>query len=381
MRIIHILNSPNWSGASHYCVTLCDRLGRRGHEILLLTEPGKPLERARKLGIPFDDTIRLNHRNPGLYLHGIKRMEYLFKHFKPDIITSHINEGAWMAGMVARETARQAAVVRTRTDIDPPKSHFINRFVHHRWTDHLIVSSQLHKKLCCRLLDFPADGIDVVYGAVDTDQFKPRPDVDPAFRREIGATPETVVIGMVARLDPVKGHEYALQALQLLRATPVPHLLVALGYENQRSFSWLMEEARRLGVADRVRHFGWRDDLPTLVSQMDIGLIASTGSEANCRVALEFMAAGKPIVATTVGVIPEILVDGEQGFLAPPCTVEPLAQGVARLLTNPSLRLRLGRQALEHCRANFGLDLFAQRTEHVYQHALKRRQQILGGSS
>ncbi|HNV71441.1 MAG TPA: glycosyltransferase family 4 protein [Candidatus Ozemobacteraceae bacterium] len=141
-----------------------------------------------------------------------------------------------------------------------------------------------------------------------------------------------------------------------------------------------MDQARQLGIADRVRHFGWRDDLPTVIGQMDLGLITSTGSEANCRVALEFMASGKPVVATTVGVIPEILVDGEQGFLAAPRAAEPLAQGLARLLNNPALRLRLGRQALEHCRANFGLDLFTHRTEHVYQHALQRRTHILGGS-
>ncbi|MFZ2956370.1 MAG: glycosyltransferase family 4 protein [Candidatus Ozemobacteraceae bacterium] len=369
MRIVQVLNSPNWSGASSYCVSLSERLMRRGHDILLLTEPGKPLDEARRLGIPCDDTIRLNHRNPLLYIHALRRMRTIFSRFEPDIISSHINEGAWMAGMMARSASPKAAVVRTRGDIDPPKGHFINRYVHHQWTDHLIVSSLLHKHICTRILGFPAEKIDVVYGAIDTNRFKPDADLSQAFRAEIGAQPETVVICMTARLDPVKGHEYALAALAKVAAMNIPFLAVFLGYENRRTFAWLRAEAARLGLAERIRTFDRRSDLPAIISGIDIGLIASTGSEANCRAALEFMASGKPVVTTNVGVIPEIVLEGEQGFLAPPCNGEALAAGLGRLLADHGLRLRMGRAAREHTIANFPLDRFAAVTESIYERA------------
>ena len=282
-----------------------------------------------------------------------------------------------MAGLVARYSVPSATVVRTRTDIDPPKSHAINRFVHHHWTDHLIVSSQSHKRICRDLLDYPMESIDVIYGAVDTREFTPENAKTSLFRREIGVSPETVLIGMVARLDPVKGHEYALDALRLLESSLHTSRFVFLGYENQRTFSWLMEQASARGIADRVIHFGWRDDLSNVVAGMDIGLISSVGSEANCRVALEFMASGKPLVATTVGVIPEIFIDGEQGFLVPPRQPAPMASALSRLLSNPPLRLRMGRQALEHVRTNFNLDFFTTRTEQVYQKALNHKRQSL----
>ncbi|HPW60003.1 MAG TPA: glycosyltransferase, partial [Candidatus Rifleibacterium sp.] len=173
MRIIQILNSPNWSGASNYCISVTKELMNLGHEVLLLTEPGKPLYRAQQLGIPCDDTIRLNHRNPLLYVHAIKRMKAIFKSFKPDIISSHINEGAWMAGMIAKKVVPEAVVARIRTDIDPPKGHFINRYVHHVWTDHIVVGSMLHKKLCQQILDYAPEKVSVVYGGVDTDLFTP----------------------------------------------------------------------------------------------------------------------------------------------------------------------------------------------------------------
>lgn len=375
MRTIQILNSPNWSGASNYCVTLCKKLAALGHEVLLLTEPGKPFERARSAGIPCDDTIQLNHRNPGLYLHAIKRMQKLFRSFRPDIISSHINEGAWMAGMVARRVAPDAAVVRVRTDIDPPKGHFINRYVHHAWTDHLIVGSQLHKRLCRKILDFPEEGIDVVYGAVDTEEYHPDPAASHILRDELGILPGSFVIGLVARLDPVKGHEYALEALRLLRGLPTPVVLACIGYESNRTVAWLQAEAERLGVADRLKvTMTRRDDLPALLNGCDAGLITSVGSEANCRAALEFMAVGRPVVATTVGVLPEIVQDGEQGFLVPPRDAAALAHSLQKLVINPVLRHRTGLAARSHVLANLNLDLFATRTEAVYRKAISRKQ-------
>lgn len=374
MKIIHILNSPNWSGASHYCLQLCRMQAAHGEEILLLTEPGKPLDRAREFGIPTDATIRLNHRNPGLYLHAIKRMRTIFRHFNPDIISCHINEGAWMAGMIAHRHQPEAAVIRTRTDVDPPKGHVINRYVHHHWTDHVIVGSLDHKNICHHLLDLPGEKVDVVYGPIDTDRFSPGLGTEGlAFRREIGAEAGDVVIGMIARFDPVKGHEYALEAFRHLIAARTPVRLVLLGYESRRTFSWLREQIDRLGLRSLVHVFGERQDLPNIVRGMDIGLVTSIGSEANSRATLEFMATGRPIVATKVGVIPEILADGEHGFLVPPRNPELTANALARLVANPLLRRNQGVAARARAEAMFGLELFFRRTQAVYEKVRARR--------
>ncbi len=371
MKIIQILNSPNWSGASNYCIQVSRELVKMGHQVLLLTEPGKPAYRAEKAGIPTDTSIRLNHRNPYLFVHAMKRMKHLFCSFKPDIISAHINEGAWMAGMIAKKFAPQSIVARVRTDIDPPKGHFINRYVHHHWTDHLIVGSMLHKKLCQQILDYDLAKISVVYGGVDTALFDASQHVERPFRREIGAEDDEILIGLLARLDPVKGHEYALQALSLLDRNKLKFRLVALGYENERTFSWLHQQAENLGIADRVVSFGLRCDLPSVLSSLDIGLITSIGSEANSRAALEFMSCGKPVVGTEVGVIPEIIADGEQGFIVPARAPENTAIALNKLLINPVLRQKAGLAVRKRVLENFSLEKFGQVTESVYLRLIK----------
>ncbi|MEW6711963.1 MAG: glycosyltransferase family 4 protein [Candidatus Riflebacteria bacterium] len=366
MKIIQILNSPNWSGASNYCIQVSHELIKLGHQVLLLTEPGKPAYRAEKAGIPIDTTIRLNHRNPALYVHAMKRMKNIFKNFRPDIISAHINEGAWMAGMIAKRFSPSTIVARVRTDIDPPKGHFINRFVHHHWTDHLIVGSMLHKKLCQQILDYDQEKISVVYGGVDSQRFSP---VNPelrSFREEIKATPDEVLIGLVARLDPVKGHEYAIQAMQKLQQSKARVRLVALGYENERTFDWLHSLAAQLGVQHQLISFGLRKDISRVITSLDIGLISSVGSEANSRAALEFMACAKPVVGTSVGVIPELISDGEQGFIVPPRSPDQMADALRKLVENPVLRNKLGQQARERVEQNFALEKFGKVMESVY---------------
>lgn len=367
MRIIQILNSPNWSGASNYCISVSKELMRRGHEILLLTEPGKPLYKAQQYGIPFDDTIRLNHRNPMLYVHAMKRMKKIFRTFKPDIISSHINEGAWMAGMLARQFAPDAVVARIRTDIDPPKGHFINRYVHHVWTDRLVVGSMLHKRLCQEILDYSADRISVVYGGVDSEAFHPDRAAASKFREEINAGRSEVLIGLLARLDPVKGHEFALEAISRLKELPVNFKLVTLAYENERTHEWLKNLASELGVLDRLVCLGLRKDLPDVLAALDIGLITSVGSEANSRATLEFMASGKPMVGTSVGVIPEIIQDDEQGYVVPPRDSAATANALEKLISNPVLRNRMGKAARKRVEENFSLEKFGQVMENVYK--------------
>ncbi|NCB39066.1 MAG: glycosyltransferase [Erysipelotrichia bacterium] len=373
MKIIQILNSPNWSGASNYCISVSHELIKMGHDVLLLTEPGKPLYRAQQLGIPYDDTIRLNHRNPLLFVHAIKQMKRIFRTFKPDIISSHINEGAWMAGLVARKTVPGAVVARIRTDIDPPKGHFINRYVHHVWTDELVVGSMLHKRLCQQILDYSADRISVVYGGVDAELFNPARVSESKFRHEISADKNEILIGLLARLDPVKGHEYALEAMAHLKELPVKFRLVAMGYENERTFAWLKDMAASLGISDKLVCLGLRKDLPDVLAALDIGLVTSTGSEANSRATLEFMASEKPVVGTSVGVIPEIIQNSEQGFIVPPRDSKALSGALEKLLVNPILRHKMGVAARQRVMDNFSMEKFGQVMESVYKKFLSHK--------
>lgn len=371
MKIIQILNSPHWSAVSNYCVGVSAELIKLGHEVLIITESGKALEHAKQLGIPYDNRIKLSGRNPFNLLQAFKRMKKIFEEFQPDIVSAHMNEGAWMSGYIAKKFFPKAVVARIRTDATSPHGHFINRYVHHELTDYIVSGSEMHKKECCKNLAYPPEKIKVIYGSVDTEQFNPKP-INESLQKELGINSNDFVVCLLGRLSPVKGHEYALKAISLLKDLPQKVKLLCVGYEAQRSFEWVKQEAASMGISDRVICLGQRKDLPEILNLINVGIISSLGSEANSRATLEYMACKKPVVATSVGVIPEIVIDGETGFLVKPGSAEALADAIRKLVLNPDLAQKFGATSLKRVKENFTIKQFGLKMEAFYKEIARK---------
>ena len=372
MKIIQILNSPNWSAASAYCINVSAELIKLGHEVLLMTEPGKPMDQALSLGIPCDDKLRLNDESLLGLVKCTKHLKQVFKHFNPDIVSANINKNSWLPALIAKKICPKATVVRVRSDIRPPNKHLGNIWLYHRWTDHIICSSQLHKNVCRKNLYLADDRISVVYGCVDVEKFRPDAS-NGSFRKEIGASEDDFLVCLLGRLSPVKGHEYALKAIASLTGLPQNVKLVCVGYEQERTIEWLKNQAQNFGMSDRLIFVGKRNDLPSILASMDLGIITSIGSEANSRATLEYMASGKPVVSTRVGVIPELIVEGETGFITEIHDTEAMAEKIKYLILNPEKRKQMGEASRKRIEENFVLNQFGRQTEAVYKKLLSQK--------
>ena len=370
MRIIQVLNSPNWSAASAYCINVSYELMKLGHEVLIMTEPGKPLEQAKSLGIPCDDKLRLNEHSLSAYVHGLKHLKQTYKQFKPDIVSAHMNECSWMPGFVAKMSFPTAKVVRVRADIAAPNKNIFNLYVNHKWTDHIVCSSQLHKEVCCKNLFLSPDKLSVVYGSVDSEKFNTNA-YDSSIRKKLNLAEDDFVVCLLGRLSPVKGHEYAIKAVSLLKDLPVKVKLLCIGYESERKYDWLNGEAERLGVADRLVTIERCDNIPAVLNSVDVGIITSLGSEANSRATLEYMACGKPVVVTNVGVLPELVLKGINGYVVEKGDAEKLAEALKKLVLNKDLCKGMGKASRQRIEDNFTLEQFGRKMEAVYNKLLR----------
>ena len=373
MRIIQILNTLNWSAASNYCVGVSAELIRLGHEVLIVTQPGFALDHIKQMGLPYDDSVDFCLKSPLSYVAAIKRFKRIYKEFKPDIISAHMNHNAWLPGLISKICMPEVVVARVRTDVQAPNKNPFNVFVYHKLTDHVIAGSEMHKKVCQKNLLLSDDKIDVIYGSVDAEKFSPEL-YSSAVREKLGATDEDFLACLVGRLSPVKGHEYALKTVSLLKDLPRKVKLVCPGWAAQRDYDWLRGEAERLGVADRLICVeGFYDNLPALLASMDLGIITSIGSEANSRATLEYMASGLPVVGTSVGVIPEIIEDGKTGYVVEHSKPEIMAEKIKSLILDPEKRKQMGeasRKRIEDC---FTLEQFGLETEKVYKKLLESK--------
>ncbi|HEX4601153.1 MAG TPA: glycosyltransferase [Gemmatimonadales bacterium] len=204
----------------------------------------------------------------------------------------------------------------------------------------------------------PGPPVIALRNPVDLDRF--RPDLSPnRVRSELGVSPQVPLVGMIAHLTPWKGHEDFLAiARAVADAVPAARFLVAGGaiYETEGHTGYaeaLPRRAAQLGLAERVAFLGARDDVPELLAALDVLVHCPTAPEPFGRVIAEAMAAGRPVVAAASGGVPEIVRDGEDGYLVAPGDIAGFAAAVVRLLGDGGRRAELGRAGRERAAAWF----------------------------
>ncbi len=197
-----------------------------------------------------------------------------------------------------------------------------------------------------------ASKIVTIYNGVELPESAAPADRD-GVRRELGVSPNTPLVGMVARIDlkQKRYEDFLAAARQVSVAVPDAHfLIVGDGEETQRAV--LTRIVRETGLDDRVLFLGYRHDAGRIVGALDVFVLA-TANEGFPFVTLEAMALGTPVVATDLAQLREQIVDGQSGYLVPPGDTNRLAERMLTLLRDPVSSASDGRAGTPRCRAAF----------------------------
>jgi glycosyltransferase involved in cell wall biosynthesis len=216
----------------------------------------------------------------------------------------------------------------------------------------------------------------VVHPGVALSIFRPSLAQRQAARRELGLSRTEFVVGCVGRGTAEKGHRYLLEALAAYRsqADSITVLLIGIpppgyhpiAYPHVRHLHRLVAD---LGLHRQVRFLGLRTDVPRLLNALDLFVHPSV-RESFGRAAVEAMATGLPLVATRVGGLSEVVVDGETGLLVPPADPAALGAAIGRLRADPELRKKMGESGRRRAQQHFSLHAYLRGMEEVYEMAL-----------
>ena len=345
MNIVHIEDEPWDSGIAHYAVTLAAEQARRGHRVAIWGKKFSPvLKQAADLGLP----TRGWESGPLGWLE-IPALRRELAAFAPQVVNAHTGSAHALALAIA---PKGAAVVRTRGDARPPRSNALTRLTASRTATLIAANAVLKSQLEAA---FPRTPVRLIPQGIDGPE-------------DAAPMPGMPFIGMIARMDPVKGHEVLLDAAQALKPR-VPGLKILCAGEGPqlKRLSWRLQPQGLEGV---VHFLGRVADRWTFLSGCRIGVVASLGSEAVSRAALEWMAAARPLIATNVGGLPDIVEDGVTGLLIPPGDAAALGEAVTTLLNDPARAEEMGRAARQRWEEQFSLPPFFQRTQTVYEEAI-----------
>lgn len=190
------------------------------------------------------------------------------------------------------------------------------------------------------------------------------------IRKKHNIKDSELIVGMVARYAPQKGHGFLIEALsEILKEVPNVKLYFA-GHDEKGIKESLEDYAEQIGVAKNIIFDDFNPDPVSLMSQFDIFALSSLW-EGFGLVLLEAMSVGKPIIATNVGPIPEIIRDGKDGFLVPPKDSKKLAEKIILLLKDKNLREKMGEAGKERLK-DFSIERMVKETESVYDDLLKK---------
>lgn len=330
---------------AHYAVTLAVEQARNGHRVEFWGRADSPvLTEARRLGL----TVRgWGSGVAGLLSLGSQRREA--GTFAPRVINAHTGSAHTTALLLAAK--RSCAVVRTRGDARLPKSGALTRFVAGRTHAFIAVNRTLETALKTA---FPESKVTRVPQGIEGTEAVP-------------ALPIAPIVGMIARFDKVKGHEILIDAIARLK-TKIPGLRVRCAGDG-RLLERLRWQLKPAGLEGIVEFPGRVDDKAAFMAACRIGVVPSLGSEAVSRAALEWMALGRPVIASRVGGLPDLVKDGVTGVLVPPGDSPALAAALSTLLLDATLTESLARAGRESWEREFGLNVFYEATQHVYDEA------------
>ncbi len=219
-----------------------------------------------------------------------------------------------------------------------------------------------------RRLRLPPDKIITIHNGVDLARFEPKSAVCIG-KETLGIKKNELVIGAVGRLVAFKGFKYLLRAFHTVSARRSDTKLVIVGGGELKDK--LMQEAQLLGIADKVIFAGRQEDVIPYLSSFDLMVMPSI-TEGLPNALLEAMAMGKPVVASNVGGIPEVIEDKVSGFLAPSKDSQELALAVETLLADKELRLNVGQAGRRRVEKFFSIERVYKQTVSLYKELLSR---------
>ena len=319
--------------------------------------------------IPHDASANPNRINPHELCRTQKLVRRTLREFRPDVLNPHCPPGHFFLSLNRSRNTPKAVLVRTVGEPRPPKRNFVNRRLHEKAADGIIVTCSASQQRYLRSFHLQPAKVRVIYPGFDSETFA-RYTPSGNFRSQHGIDKDVLLVGIVARLSPEKGHRSLLEAFaRACEDFPDARLVIAGADAREQTARDLGRLAHELQIPDKVIFTGEVEDVREVMAELSLGVISSLRSEAICRVALEYMTWGIPIIATDVNILPDIVRDGVNGWIVPVGNSENLSKALRHALSNEVERIKRGANGKRMALTEFTRARMVEETLALYRQA------------
>jgi glycosyltransferase involved in cell wall biosynthesis len=355
ITLLHTESSLGWGGQEQRTLRELLGISRNSFRPFLACRPQSRIgKEARAQGIEVTPVQMRGNFDPWAVL----KLMSLYQKKRVDIVHTHSTADSWIASTAAKLSSRRPKVVRTRH----LSCAFNNRLIYNFMADRVITVGKSTRQYMIREKKIREEKVLTIPTGVDLDRFDPA-GVQKNLREELGLSPQIPIFGTVAVFRRLKGHQYLLEATRIiLRSCPEARVLL-VGDGPQKKNLLRVIEAN--GLRSAVIMPGFREDVAQVLKTLDVFVFPSI-EEALGTAILEAMAMERPIVATRVGGIPEIVREGENGFLVDPEDAEALAARIIFLLQHKEMGEEMGKRGRQFVETYHDNRSMVSRLEELY---------------
>jgi len=362
MKIAMLIGTSNWTGAEQHVLYLAQGLKVLGHEVTIVCRVKSQIAVRAKanfkvLELPLSSAFDI---------WSVIRLALFVRQQKIEIIHTHHNKVGWIA-LAASVLAGRGQVLNTIHMVPRSgKNDRLHRWYYNQFAAIICPSDAVRKGFLFFNRYIKSDKLVTIYLGIDTQKFA---GVVGDTRTSYGFDSQDFVVGHGGRVSADKGTGCLCTSIGLLANKRIK-LLVA-GPEEKGYFKVVNEIIERYDIRSQVKFLGSVDNMATFYAALDIFAMPSEVPEAFGQAPCEAMACGKPVILSDFGALPEIIIDGQQGYIVEKENAVQLADKIDLLYLDTSLRKRIGRQALEWVNLRFTTMIMTRKTFELYEKVLR----------
>ncbi|MFZ5639602.1 MAG: glycosyltransferase family 4 protein [Bacillota bacterium] len=374
-RVLHVIR-PAEGGMKQHLLDLAGGLPQHGFTVAV-AGPGDDCGGMKKdieaLGITYYQVDITGPLSPWQDLKCVYELNRLIKREKFDIVHCHGSKAGLVGRVAAWLAGTQVVIATVHNFVVYDEVSFLKRTVFTRGekflgrrTSGIITVSRALKEELADKFGVPGRKITAIYNGVDFTRFNKEPDLT-GLREALEIREGGAVVGTVARMAPQKGLSYFIEAIAILIREGSAGNFIIVGDGPLRP--GLEDLARRLGISGRVIFPGFQPDILPFLKLFDVFVVPSV-AEGLSITTIEAMAAGKAVIASNVGGLPELVKPGLNGLLVPPRDAGALAQAIKTLTGQPELYKKMGLAGQNMVTSEFSIDTMMSKTVDFYRSCL-----------
>jgi glycosyltransferase involved in cell wall biosynthesis len=375
IRVIHIVPSLAPGGAERVAVSIVCGLDRRRFAPMLISL-GEATDDELPTKLRMHDVPQLSlGKSAGFSPVMYPRLRKVFNGFSPDVLHTHLHvvQYSFPAAIVSRKPPAQ---LHTMHQVAWKEAEGVRRSIQRIAFHHGVLPVVIAREVDASFeRTYQMKSGALIPNGIPVDHYS-KPEIDrDGWRAREGFSNTDLIFASVAWLRPQKNHGGLLRAFAAGPAKSSEARLVLAGDGPLRPM--LEAQAVELGIFDRVHFLGPRRDIPSLLNACDAFVLASAW-EGHPLSVMEAMAAGKPVVATAVGGVPELVQTGVHGILVEPNDVPGLAEVMLYLTSQPEIRNRMSQAARDRARREFDVSVMVKAYEKLYEHLVESKHDYAG---